>query len=71
VTLGDRVILFSRKLAGMKKQFTINLPHPRDPKHPIVDVITKEIMNEFKELEQESRESEGEYNYMVAAAVIV
>jgi NitT/TauT family transport system ATP-binding protein len=54
VTLGDRVILFSRKLAGIKKQFTINnLPHPRDPTHPIVDAITKEIINEFKEFELE------------------
>jgi NitT/TauT family transport system ATP-binding protein len=48
VTLGYRVTFFSRKLAGIKKQFTINLPHPRYPNHPIVDAITKEIMNEFR-----------------------
>jgi NitT/TauT family transport system ATP-binding protein len=53
VTLGDRVMLFSRKLAGIKKQFTIDLPHPRDPNNAVIDTITKEIINEFKEFELE------------------
>ncbi|MBV9178212.1 MAG: ABC transporter ATP-binding protein [Nitrososphaeraceae archaeon] len=73
VTLGDRVILFSRKLAGIKKQFTINLPHPRDPNHPIVDAMTKEIINEFREFELEGLETVEEYNDngdLVAAAPI-
>ena len=61
VTLGDRVILFSRKHAGIKKQFTINLPHPRNPDHPIVDAITKEIINEFREFELEGLGTVQEY----------
>jgi NitT/TauT family transport system ATP-binding protein len=74
VTLGDRVILFSRKLAGIKKQFTINLPHRREPNHPIVDAITKEIINEFKEFELEGLGTMEEYNNdnadLVAAAPV-
>jgi NitT/TauT family transport system ATP-binding protein len=73
VTLGDRVILFSRKLAGIKKQFTISLPHPRNPDHPIVDTITKEIINEFKEFELGGLGAIEEYNHngnLVAAAPV-
>ena len=67
VTLGDRVVLFSRKRGGIKNQFEIRLPHPRNPNHPIVDAIIKEIMQEFKEFEQESPKIEVEYNNLVAA----
>jgi hypothetical protein len=74
VTLGDRVIVFSRKLAGIKKQFTINLAHPRDPNHPIVDTITKEIINEFRGFELEGLGTMEEYNNnngdLVAAAPV-
>lgn len=69
VTLGDRIVLFSRKHGGIKKQFEIRLPHPRNPNHPIVNAIIKEIMQEFKEFEQESPKIEVEYNNLVAAAV--
>jgi len=69
VTLGDRVVLFSRKRGDIKKQFEIRLPHPRNPDHPIVDAIIKEIMQEFKEFEQESPKIEVEYNNIVAAAI--
>ncbi len=69
VTLGDRVVLFSRKRGDIKKQFEIRLPHPRNPNHHIVDAIIKEIMQEFKEFEQESPKIEIEYNNIIAAAV--
>lgn len=49
VTLADRVIVLSPKHANIKKQFAINLPHPRQLNHPMVDAITKEIVQEAKE----------------------
>lgn len=52
VALGDRVILLSPKYANIKREFSINLPHPRQLDHPIVDSITKEILQESKEFEE-------------------
>ena len=54
VALGDRVILLSPKYANIKREFGINLPHPRQLDHPIVDSITKEILQESKEFEEDS-----------------
>ena len=54
VALGDRVILLSPKYANIKREFSINLPHPRQLDHPIVDSITKEILQESKEFEEDS-----------------
>lgn len=54
VALGDRVILLSPKYANIKREFSINLPHPRQLDHPIVDSITKEILQESKEFEENS-----------------
>jgi NitT/TauT family transport system ATP-binding protein len=54
VALGDRVILLSPKYANIKREFNINLPHPRQLDHPIVDSITKEILQESKEFDENS-----------------
>jgi NitT/TauT family transport system ATP-binding protein len=51
VSLGDRVTLMSLNYASIKKEFRIDLPHPRQIDHPIVDAITKEILQESKDLE--------------------
>jgi sulfonate transport system ATP-binding protein len=51
VVLGDRVILMSPKHENIKKEFRINLLHPRQINHPIVDAITKEILQESKYFE--------------------
>ena len=51
VALGDRVILISPNHEGIKKEFRINLRHPRQLNHPIVDAITKEILQESKDFE--------------------
>jgi NitT/TauT family transport system ATP-binding protein len=51
VALGDRVILMSPNHENIKKEFRINLRHPRQLNHPIVDAITKEILQESKDFE--------------------
>jgi NitT/TauT family transport system ATP-binding protein len=51
VALGDRVILISPNHENIKKEFRINLRHPRQLNHPIVDAITKEILQESKYFE--------------------
>jgi NitT/TauT family transport system ATP-binding protein len=51
VVLGDRVILISPNHENIKKEFRINLRHPRQLNHPIVDAITKEILQESKYFE--------------------
>jgi NitT/TauT family transport system ATP-binding protein len=51
VALGDRVILMSPYHENIKKEFRINLRHPRQLNHPIVDAITKEILQESKDFE--------------------
>jgi ABC-type nitrate/sulfonate/bicarbonate transport system ATPase subunit len=50
VSLGDRVIDMSLQLANVRKEFIIDLPKPRQPDHPLTNSITKEIMEESKEL---------------------
>ena len=41
----------SPKHENIKKEFRINLLHPRQINHPIVDAITKEILQESKYFE--------------------
>jgi ABC-type nitrate/sulfonate/bicarbonate transport system ATPase subunit len=48
--LGDRVIDMSLQLANVRKEFIIDLPKPRQPDHPLTNSITKEIIEESKEL---------------------
>ena len=46
VALGDRVIVMSPNIAGIKKEFVIDLPTPRQLNHPMTDSITREIIEE-------------------------
>ena len=50
VSLGDRVIDMSLQLANVRKEFIIDLPNPRPPDHLLTNSITKEIIEESKEL---------------------
>jgi NitT/TauT family transport system ATP-binding protein len=50
VALGDRVIIMSPKLANIKKQIVVNIPRPRSIDHPLVELITKEIITESDDL---------------------
>lgn len=50
VALGDRVIVMSPLLANIRKEFTVDLPRPRQLDHPLINSITKEIIEETKDL---------------------
>ncbi|VFJ15382.1 Aliphatic sulfonates import ATP-binding protein SsuB [Candidatus Nitrosocosmicus franklandus] len=50
VTLGDRVIIMSPKLANIKKQIIVNIPRPRSIDHPLVESITREVISESNDL---------------------
>lgn len=50
VALGDRAIVMSSKIAGIKKEFVIDLPRPRQLDHPLINSITNEIMKESKDM---------------------
>lgn len=50
VALGDRVIVMSPLLANIRKEFTVDLPRPRQLDHPLINSITKEIIEESKDL---------------------
>ena len=50
VALGDRAIVMSPKIAGIKKEFVIDLPRPRQLDHPLINSITNEIMKESKDM---------------------
>lgn len=50
VALGDRVIVMSPLLAIIRKEFTVDLPRPRQLDHPLINSITKEIIEETKDL---------------------
>jgi NitT/TauT family transport system ATP-binding protein len=50
VALGDRVIVMSPKVAGIKKEFVIELPRPRQLDYPLINSITKEIIEESRDL---------------------
>ena len=50
VALGDRVIVMSPKIANIKKEFIIDLPRPRKLDHPLINLITNEIVFESKNL---------------------
>ena len=47
VSLGDRVIVMSPKLANIKKEFVVDLPRPRQLDHPLIDSIIKQVLEEF------------------------
>lgn len=50
VALGDRVIVMSPRLANIRKEFIVDLPRPRQLDDPSVNSITKEIIEESREL---------------------
>jgi NitT/TauT family transport system ATP-binding protein len=50
VVLGDRAIIISPKIAGIKKEFKIDLPRPRQLDHPLINLITNAIIEESKEM---------------------
>ena len=50
VALGDRAIVMSPKIAGIKKEFIIDLPRPRQIDHPLINSITNSIIEESKEM---------------------
>lgn len=49
VLLGDRAIVMSPKIAGIKKEFTIDLPRPRQTDHPLINSVTNAILEECKD----------------------
>jgi sulfonate transport system ATP-binding protein len=48
ILLGDRVIVLSSVLKGIKKEFRIEVPRPRDPESPKLYEIKKQILREFE-----------------------
>jgi NitT/TauT family transport system ATP-binding protein len=50
VALGDRAIVISPIIAGIKKEFIIDLPRPRQLDHPLINLITNAIIEESKEM---------------------
>lgn len=50
VALGDRVIVMSPRLANIRKEFEVDLPRPRQLDDPLVNSLTKEIIEESREL---------------------
>jgi NitT/TauT family transport system ATP-binding protein len=50
VVLGDRVIVMSPRLANIRKEFVVDLPRPRQLDDPLINSITKEIIEESREL---------------------
>jgi sulfonate transport system ATP-binding protein len=57
VVLGDRVIVMSPRLANIRKEFVVDLPRPRQLDDPLVNSITKEIIEESRELYYSSSSS--------------
>jgi NitT/TauT family transport system ATP-binding protein len=49
VSLGDRVIVFTRRPAIIKQQYIVDLPRPRDSEDPALIGIINSIMREIKE----------------------
>jgi NitT/TauT family transport system ATP-binding protein len=50
VALGDRVIVMSPRLANIRKEFVVDLPRPRQLDDPLVNSLTKEIIEESRDL---------------------
>jgi len=47
--LGDRVVVLSPRTGGIKKEFAISLPRPRDIESPEMAVVKRQILNELEE----------------------
>jgi NitT/TauT family transport system ATP-binding protein len=50
VVLGDRVVVMSPRLANIWKEFIVDLPRPRQFDHPLINSITKGIIEKSKDL---------------------
>jgi NitT/TauT family transport system ATP-binding protein len=50
IALGDKVIVMSPLLANIWKEFTVDLPRPRQLDHPLINSITKGIIEESRDL---------------------
>ena len=49
LSLGDRVVVLSPRTGGIKKEFAIGLPRPRDVESPEMTVIKRQILKELEE----------------------
>ena len=49
VLLGDRVIVLSPLVRNIKREFTIDLPRPRNPDDPGLQIVRRQILKEFEE----------------------
>jgi NitT/TauT family transport system ATP-binding protein len=49
VSLGDRVLLLSKRPAHIKREYAVNLPRPRSAEDPALHELVKEILVELKE----------------------
>ena len=56
VLLGDRVILLSHSVGKIKREFTVNIPRPRDLDDVAIRDIVSEVMDEIMESSYENKE---------------
>ncbi len=49
ILLGDRVIVLSPRTGGIKSEFSIGLPRPRDVDSPELAIIKRQILKELEE----------------------
>jgi NitT/TauT family transport system ATP-binding protein len=49
LALGTRLIVLSPQLGSIKREFSINLPRPRDVEGPQITVIKRQILKELEE----------------------
>jgi NitT/TauT family transport system ATP-binding protein len=49
LALGTRIVVLSPRLGSIKREFTINIPRPRDVESPGMVVIKRQILKELKE----------------------
>jgi NitT/TauT family transport system ATP-binding protein len=59
VSLGDRVLLLSKRPAHIKREYAVNLPRPRSAEDPALHELVKEILSELKEEVSESQFAGG------------
>jgi NitT/TauT family transport system ATP-binding protein len=49
VSLGDRVVLLSRRPARIKRQYVVDLPRPRSAEDPLLHGMIRDILRDLKE----------------------
>ena len=65
VLLGDRVILLSHSVGKIKREFTVNIPRPRD----LEDVAIRDIVSEVMDEIMESSYGNKELSYATAISI--